>query len=31
MSPIPYMEEVKRKLIHLSSLWMPVAILCRSW
>lgn len=27
MSPIPYMEEVKRKLIHLSSLWMPVAIL----
>ncbi|MBQ8754625.1 MAG: hypothetical protein IJZ19_06310 [Lentisphaeria bacterium] len=25
--PISYREEVKRKLIHLSSLWMPVAIL----
>ena len=27
MSAIPYTEEVKRKLVHLSSLWMPVAIL----
>ena len=27
MSAISYVEEVKRKLIHLSSLWMPVAIL----
>ena len=27
MSTISYWEEVKRKLIHLSSLWMPVAIL----
>ena len=25
--PIPYSEEVKRKLVHLSSLWMPLAIL----
>ena len=25
--PIAYREEVKRKLIHLSSLWMPLAIL----
>ena len=25
--PISYREEIKRKLIHLSSLWMPVAIL----
>lgn len=27
MAPISYREEVKRKLIHLSSLWMPLAIL----
>lgn len=27
MSPISYREEVKRKLIHLSSLWMPLAML----
>lgn len=26
-APIPYGEEVKRKLVHLSSLWMPLAIL----
>lgn len=26
-APISYREEVKRKLVHLSSLWMPLAIL----